>query len=49
MRMAEALTAENRQMTLFIALNYGSRAEIIDAARSYSGRGGGVPQAALRP
>ncbi len=29
---AEALTAENQRLTLFIAINYGGRAEIIDAA-----------------
>jgi undecaprenyl diphosphate synthase len=34
---AEALTAENQRFTLFIALNYGSRAEIIDAARRFRG------------
>jgi undecaprenyl diphosphate synthase len=32
MARAEALTAENRLITLFIALNYGGRAEILDAA-----------------
>ncbi len=30
---AEALTATNESMTLFVAFNYGGRAEIIDAAR----------------
>jgi len=29
----EALTRENRRMTLVVALNYGGRAEIVDAAR----------------
>ncbi|HST55998.1 MAG TPA: polyprenyl diphosphate synthase [Solirubrobacteraceae bacterium] len=37
MRAAETLTSENRRMTLFIALNYGGRAEIIDAARRFEG------------
>jgi undecaprenyl diphosphate synthase len=32
MASAEALTATNRLITLFIALNYGGRAEILDAA-----------------
>jgi len=30
---AEELTAQNRRMTLYIAFNYGGRAEIADAAR----------------
>jgi undecaprenyl diphosphate synthase len=33
---AEKLTAENRRITLFVAFNYGGRAEIIDAARSFT-------------
>ena len=37
MEWAEAETAENDRITLFIAFNYGGRAEIIDAARSFSG------------
>ncbi len=32
MARAEALTADNRLITLFIAVNYGGRAEIVDAA-----------------
>ncbi len=32
MARAEALTAANRLITLFIAINYGGRAEILDAA-----------------
>jgi undecaprenyl diphosphate synthase len=32
MASAEALTATNRLITLFIAINYGGRAEILDAA-----------------
>jgi undecaprenyl diphosphate synthase len=34
---AESLTQENARMTLFIALNYGGRAEIVDAARRFEG------------
>jgi undecaprenyl diphosphate synthase len=34
---AERLTAENTRITLFIAFNYGGRAEIVDAARSFTG------------
>ena len=34
---AEAMTAENRLITLFVALNYGGRAEIVDAARRFEG------------
>jgi undecaprenyl diphosphate synthase len=37
MRWAEALTAENRRITLFVAFNYGGRAEILDAARRFTG------------
>ncbi len=37
MSWAEALTAEDGQMTLFVAFNYGGRAEIIDAARRFDG------------
>ena len=36
---AEAETAENQLMTLFIAFDYGSRAEIVDAAARYEGGG----------
>lgn len=36
---AEQLTAHNQQLALFIAFNYGGRAEIIDAARHYKGGG----------
>jgi undecaprenyl diphosphate synthase len=39
MRWAEELTAGNERMTLYIAVNYGGRAEILDAARRF--RGGG--------
>ncbi len=37
MGWAEALTAENRRITLFVAFNYGGRAEIVDAARRFTG------------
>jgi undecaprenyl diphosphate synthase len=37
MRWAEALTAQNTRITLFVAFNYGGRAEILDAARRFSG------------
>jgi undecaprenyl diphosphate synthase len=37
MGWAEALTEANRRITLFVAFNYGGRAEIVDAARSFSG------------
>jgi undecaprenyl diphosphate synthase len=36
MTRAEALTEANRLITLFIAVNYGGRAEILDAARRVS-------------
>jgi undecaprenyl diphosphate synthase len=37
MEWAEDLTRENRRITLFVAFNYGGRAEIVDAARTFSG------------
>jgi undecaprenyl diphosphate synthase len=37
MEWAEELTAGNSRITLFVAFNYGGRAEILDAARSFSG------------
>jgi undecaprenyl diphosphate synthase len=37
MAWAEELTAENRRITLFVAFNYGGRAEILDAARTFTG------------
>jgi undecaprenyl diphosphate synthase len=37
MAWAEQLTAENARITLFVAFNYGGRAEIIDAARTFTG------------
>jgi undecaprenyl diphosphate synthase len=39
MEWAEAETAENDRITLFVAFNYGGRAEILDAALAYSGGG----------
>jgi undecaprenyl diphosphate synthase len=37
MEWAEAMTAENERITFFIPFNYGGRAEILDAAKSFSG------------
>ncbi len=37
MRRAEALTDANDKITLFVAFNYGGRAEIVDAAKRFSG------------
>ena len=39
MGWAEAKTRENDRMKLFVAFNYGGRAEIIDAAERYAGGG----------
>ncbi|MGA9312998.1 MAG: polyprenyl diphosphate synthase [Solirubrobacteraceae bacterium] len=39
MRAAEALTEANTRITLFVAFNYGGRAEILDAARAFQGGG----------
>ncbi|HXW59136.1 MAG TPA: polyprenyl diphosphate synthase [Solirubrobacteraceae bacterium] len=39
MSWAEVLTAANRRITLFVAFNYGGRAEIVDAARRFQGGG----------
>ncbi len=36
MAWAEELTRENERITLFVAFNYGGRAEILDAARTFS-------------
>jgi undecaprenyl diphosphate synthase len=38
MRWAEEVTGENRRITLFVAFNYGGRAEIVDAARTFTGQ-----------
>jgi undecaprenyl diphosphate synthase len=37
MEWAERTTAENTRITLFVAFNYGGRAEIVDAARTFGG------------
>jgi undecaprenyl diphosphate synthase len=37
MRWAEEMTGENSRVTLFVAFNYGGRAEIVDAARGFGG------------
>ena len=37
MEWAEETTAANERITLFVAFNYGGRAEIVDAARSFEG------------
>jgi undecaprenyl diphosphate synthase len=37
MEWAERETAENARISLFVAFNYGGRAEIVDAARSFEG------------
>jgi undecaprenyl diphosphate synthase len=36
MKWAESLTGANARITLFVAFNYGGRAEIVDAARRFS-------------
>jgi undecaprenyl diphosphate synthase len=36
MAWAEALTDKNERITLFVAFNYGGRAEIVDAARTFT-------------
>ena len=37
MEWAEAETRDNSRITLFVAFNYGGRAEIVDAARTFTG------------
>jgi undecaprenyl diphosphate synthase len=37
MEWAERHTADNDRITLFVAFNYGGRAEIVDAARNFEG------------
>jgi undecaprenyl diphosphate synthase len=37
MAWAEELTGANTRITLFVAFNYGGRAEILDAARAFNG------------
>ena len=39
MEWAEGVTAQNTRITLFVAFNYGGRAEILDAAARYEGGG----------
>jgi undecaprenyl diphosphate synthase len=39
MEWAESLTAANDRITMFVAFNYGGRAEIVDAAARYAGGG----------
>jgi undecaprenyl diphosphate synthase len=39
MDWAEAQTASNDRITLYVAFNYGGRAEVLDAAERYSGGG----------
>jgi undecaprenyl diphosphate synthase len=39
MDWAEAETAANERITLYVAFNYGGRAEILDAASKYTGGG----------
>ena len=39
MAWAEGVTAGNERMTLYVAFNYGSRAEILEAAARYDGGG----------
>jgi undecaprenyl diphosphate synthase len=37
MEWAEGITGANSRITLFVAFNYGGRAEIVDAARTFTG------------
>ena len=37
MQWAEEVTRDNTRITLFVAFNYGGRAEIVDAARTFTG------------
>jgi undecaprenyl diphosphate synthase len=37
MQWAEELTSQNTRITFFVAFNYGGRAEIVDAARTFTG------------
>ena len=37
MNWAEGVTRDNERITLFVAFNYGGRAEIVDAARTFTG------------
>jgi undecaprenyl diphosphate synthase len=40
MEWAESLTEANDRITMFVAFNYGGRAEILDAAARWDGQGG---------
>jgi undecaprenyl diphosphate synthase len=46
MRWAEELTDANSTITLFVAFNYGGRAEIVDAARRFAAGKATSPAAA---
>ena len=46
---AEALTAGNTRMTLYIAFNYGGRRELLDAAAGLAGELSGRSRAAVAP
>jgi undecaprenyl diphosphate synthase len=37
MQWAEGVTEDNTRITMFVAFNYGGRAEIVDAARTFTG------------
>ena len=39
MDLVQALTEQNEQLALFLAFNYGGRAEIVEAARRFDGAG----------
>ena len=47
MEWAEAKTAKNDRLRLFVAFNYGGRAEILDAAERYEGGGEDAFRASL--
>ncbi|MQA74386.1 MAG: di-trans,poly-cis-decaprenylcistransferase [Solirubrobacterales bacterium] len=48
MSWAEEVTAANRRITLFVAFNYGGRAEIVDAARQFDPDGEGDSEERFR-
>lgn len=47
MRWAEMLTSDNKRIVVAVALNYGARSEIIDAARAFEGGSEGDFRACL--
>src|SRR5918912_3655012 len=47
MEWAERVTGANSRMTLYVAFNYGGRAEIVDAAERYDGGGEDAFEAGL--